>query len=726
MAFEGAGQSDGVEIWRIEDFEAVSYPKEKHGKFHIGDSYIVLKTSNASTKYPSWSVHYWLGSETTQDEYGTAAFKAVELDDVLGGSPVQYREVQEHESGLFSSLFKEGVKYLPGGVKSGFTDVDAEPVEKRLFEVKGKRNIKIKQVAIEGGNINKCDCWIFDEGKGGKILVYMPPGASKMEQFKATNAANQIRDEDHAGSADVEIISEQLGDNVSRFFEALGISPDDVAETSNIADSDSDNAVNRAVKLFKISDASGSLQVSEVSGMPLTQDMLNPEDCFLLDTGKSGGIFVWIGKTSSKEEKVGAMKAAEGYLAKSDLPKWTNIMRVCEGCETTMFKQYFNTWQDPEDTTISSLGRTYPAGSIAEWDVSQLHAENHKLLARSGGAAIGFYPDNGTGSKEIYRIEDFELVPIEDENLYGKFFGGDSYVIRYTYQNSEGRDAYIVYFWQGNESTTDEKAASAINAVKLDDEVGGKAIQVRVVQGKEPRHFIKMFGGKMIVFSGGKASGFRNMEDYDSYDKDGTRLFRVRGTCAEDVMTTQIQPEKASSLYSEDVFILETPSNTWIWAGKESTSDEVNHAKTMAEVVSPGRTLETISEGSESDDFWTSLGGKGSPSKMDNALHRPILNPRLFHCKLSVGTGRFRAFEIFNFEKDDMVEDDVMILDSGDEIYVWIGNDANQDERKESLKLAENYINTDPSDRNSSNTLIFTINQGEEPKSFTCTFSSWQ
>ena len=36
----------------------------------------------------------------------------------------------------------------------------------------------------------------------------MPPGASKMEQFKATHAANQIRDEDHAGSATVEILSE--------------------------------------------------------------------------------------------------------------------------------------------------------------------------------------------------------------------------------------------------------------------------------------------------------------------------------------------------------------------------------------------------------------------------------------------------------------------------------------------------------------------------------------
>ena len=53
------------------------------------------------------------------------------------------------------------------------------------------------------------------------------------------------------------------------------------------------------------------------------------------------------------------------------------------------------------------------------------------------------------GFSEIYRIEDFDMVPINDE-LQGKFFGGDSYVIRYTYKNSEGRDAYVVYFWQVN------------------------------------------------------------------------------------------------------------------------------------------------------------------------------------------------------------------------------------------------------------------------------------
>ena len=71
---------------------------------------------------------------------------AVELDDALGGSPTQHREVQENESQHFLSYFKTGVKYLPGGVKSGFTHVDPEDVEKRLFRVKGKRNVQVKQV----------------------------------------------------------------------------------------------------------------------------------------------------------------------------------------------------------------------------------------------------------------------------------------------------------------------------------------------------------------------------------------------------------------------------------------------------------------------------------------------------------------------------------------------------------------------------------------------------
>ena len=51
----------------------------------------------------------------------------------------------------------------------------------------------------------------------------------------------------------------------------------------------------------------------------------------------------------------------------------------------------------------------------------------------------------------------------------------------------------------------------------------------------------------MIFF---KATGFKNREEEDSYDVDGTSLFRVRGTCPEDVMTTQIQPECVSIFFA--------------------------------------------------------------------------------------------------------------------------------------------------------------------------------
>lgn len=54
----------------------------------------------------------------------------------------------------------------------------------------------------------------------------------------------------------------------------------------------------------------------------------------------------------------------------------------------------------------------------------------------------------------------------------------------------------LICIYQGKDSTYDEKAVAALEAVRLDNEVGGKAIQVRVEQGNEPSHFLKMFHGK--------------------------------------------------------------------------------------------------------------------------------------------------------------------------------------------------------------------------------------
>lgn len=54
--------------------------------------------------------------------------------------------------------------------------------------------------------------------------------------------------------------------------------------------------------------------------------------------------------------------------------------------------------------------------------------------------------------------------------------------------------------FQGRHATQDELAASAFQAVSLDQKYNGEPVQVRVTMGREPRHFMAMFKGKLVIF----------------------------------------------------------------------------------------------------------------------------------------------------------------------------------------------------------------------------------
>jgi hypothetical protein len=56
-----------------------------------------------------------------------------------------------------------------------------------------------------------------------------------------------------------------------------------------------------------------------------------------------------------------------------------------------------------------------------------------------------------------------------------------------------------------------------------------------------------------------------------------------------------------------------------------------------------------------------------------------------------------------------LIEEDVMILDTYSEVFVWIGRGANEVEKKESLKIAQEYITTDPSGRDMDSTLLLQV-----------------
>lgn len=84
-----------------------NWEEDQYGEFYSGDSYIILNTyKEPEGDELKYDVHFWIGKYSTQDEYGTAAYKTVELDTLLDDKPIQHREVQGHESKLFKSYFK--------------------------------------------------------------------------------------------------------------------------------------------------------------------------------------------------------------------------------------------------------------------------------------------------------------------------------------------------------------------------------------------------------------------------------------------------------------------------------------------------------------------------------------------------------------------------------------------------------------------------------------------
>lgn len=83
-----------------------------------------------------------------------------------------------------------------------------------------------------------------------------------------------------------------------------------------------------------------------------------------------------------------------------------------------------------------------------------------------------------------------------------------------------------------------------------------------MVHGKEPAHFLAMFGGKLVIYEGGRVG-----QASDDVLND-TCLIQVRGTSQLNCKAEQV-PLTAESLNSNDCFVLFTKGGAaYIWAGK--------------------------------------------------------------------------------------------------------------------------------------------------------------
>ncbi|KAL3339134.1 hypothetical protein AABB24_027987 [Solanum stoloniferum] len=708
-AFQGAGQRVGTEIWRIEDFQPVPLPKSDYGKFYSGDSYIILQTTSGKGGAYLYDIHFWLGKDTSQDEAGTAAIKTVELDVILGGRAVQYREVQGHETDKFLSYFKPCIIPLEGGVASGFKKPEEEEFETMLYICKGKRVVRMKQVPFSRSSLNHDDVFILDT----KDKIYQFNGANSniQERAKSLEVIQFLKEKYHEGTCDVAIVDDgnlQAESDSGSFWVLFGgfapISKKVITEDDIVPEK-------TPPKLSSITDG----QVSPVDG-ELSKSSLENNKCYLLDCGAE--VFVWIGRVTQLEERKAAIQTAEEYLVSENRPKATRVTRVIQGYETHSFKSNFDSWPSgsapaPEEGRgkVAALLKQQGAGVKGASKSAPVIEEVPPLLEEGG-------------KLEVWRINGSAKTPVPKEDI-GKFYSGDCYVVLYNYHSHERRDDYYLCWWIGKDSIEEDQITAVRLASTMCNSLKGRPVLGRVFQGKEPPQFVAIFQ-PMLVLKGGLSSGYKNyiadkgLND-ETYTADSVALIRLSGTSVHNNKAVQVDAVP-SSLNSNECFLLQSGSSLFSWHGNQSSYEQQQLAAKVAEFLKPGATVKHTKEGTESSSFWFALGGKQSytSKKVTPEVSR---DPHLF--AYSINKGKFEVEEIYNFAQDDLLTEDVLLLDTHAEVFVWVGQSADSKEKQSAFEIGQKYVEMAASlEGLSPNVPLYKITEGNEPCFFT-TFFSW-
>jgi len=144
----------------------------------------------------------------------------------------------------------------------------------------------------------------------------------------------QVREE-RLGKPHVTVL-DGLEDNPT-FWGVLG----DKSEVKSAAEGGDDSKIaqSHTKKLFRVSDASGRLEMTEIGSGHFGKEQLDTNDVFIVDTEAS--LYVWVGLGANKDERASAFKYANDYLSKSHRPLTTPVVRVVEGSTNPGFESVF-------------------------------------------------------------------------------------------------------------------------------------------------------------------------------------------------------------------------------------------------------------------------------------------------------------------------------------------------------------------------------------------------
>ena len=293
----------------------------------------------------------------------------------------------------------------------------------------------------------------------------------------------------------------------------------------------------------------------------------------------------------------------------------------------------------------------------------------------------------------------------------------------------------VVYFWQGRQASKMGWLTFTFSLQKKFEALFGNKLEVvQMHQQQENIKFLSHFKQKFIIHQGRRKSGLNHKS---------VELYHLRSN-RNPITLRCIEIEADSSkLNSGFIYLVRTSSSSlngysndmgedshaarhskiYVWVGSKSDSNEAKIAQEIAnEKFSTNSNIvnvEVIHEGQEPAEFWNVLDGKRE-YETDASFMK---HTRLFRC--SNDKGYFSISEkCSDFCQDDLSDDDIMILDNGSQVFLWIGPKSSEVEVKLAYKSAQVYVQNlrlkDPSPRQ----LMLTF-KGKESKKFTKCFHAW-
>uniref|UniRef100_A0A3Q2X3C6 Protein flightless-1 homolog n=1 Tax=Haplochromis burtoni TaxID=8153 RepID=A0A3Q2X3C6_HAPBU len=763
---EDVGQIPGVTVWQIENFIPLQVDEALHGKFYEADCYIILKTYLDDNGALNWQIFYWIGQEATLDKKAGSAIHAVNLRNFLGAECRTIREEMGDESDEFTAVCRN-IKTTTRTCVSSYS-LECFHVFIRLYRVYGKKNIKLESVPVKASSLDPRFVFLLDSGL--EIFIWRGANATLSATTKARLFAEKINKNERKGKS--EIITLMHNQEPPGFWETLGGQPEEIKKHVP------DDFTPIRPKLYKVGLGLGYLELPQINyklsvehkdhkvkldvlpELRLLQSLLDTKCVYILDCWSD--VFIWIGKKSPRLVRAAALKLGQELCSMLHRPKHACVTRNLEGTECQVFKSKFKNWDDVLKVDYTRAAETVQQKDNLQGKVKKDAEQKDQMKADLTALFLPRQPpmplteaeqlmeewNEDLDGMEGFVLEGKKFARLPEEE-FGHFYTQDCYVFLCRYwvpveyedeekEKKEGEQGAggdgeeedkqpeedfqcVVYFWQGRQASNMGWLTFTFSLQKKFESLfPGKLQVVRMTQQQENLKFLSHFKRKFIIHKG------KRKQNTDSAQPS---LYHIR-TNGSALCTRTIQiGTDSGNLNSEFCYILKVPFEStdnqgivYTWVGRAADPDEGKLAEDiMNSMFDDTYSKQVINEGEEPENFfWVGIGSQ-KPYDEDAEYMK---HARLFRC--SNEKGYFSVSEkCSDFCQDDLADDDIMLLDNGKEVYMWVGTQTSQVEIKLSLKACQVYIQHMRSKETEQPRKLRLVRKGNEPHCFTRCFHAW-